>query len=68
MGENKADQVIWWLMITFASVLIFGGGAWAHNINSKVEKIAGMELSINYIRNDINDIKELLKTYMKKGQ
>lgn len=68
MTNNKGDQLIWWLMITFASLLIVGGGAWATTINNKVERITAMEINLQYIQNDVADIKHLIKKYVKEGE
>lgn len=66
--NNKSDQIIWYVMITAISIIILGGGAWATSINSKVEKIASMESNIQYIQNDIADIKSLIKLFVKRGE
>lgn len=59
--NNKGDQIIWYLMITAFSILILGGGAWATNINSKIERIATLELNIQYIQSDLSEIKQIIK-------
>lgn len=66
--SNKADKIIWYVMITAISVIILGGGAWATSINAKVDRIAGMEANIQYIQNDISDIKRLIIKYIKRGE
>jgi len=68
MVHEKSDKLIWWLMISFFSIIVLGGGAWATNINSKVEKIAGMEVNIQNIKDDVSDIKTLIKYYIKRGE
>ena len=65
---NKSDQIIWYAMITAISIIILGGGAWAPSINLKVEKIAGMEANLDYIRQDMSQIKELIKQYLRRGE
>ena len=64
--RRKSDPLVWWLMITFAGILIIGGGAWATSINSKVERIEPMEMNIQYIQNDVSSIKEMIQTALKK--
>jgi hypothetical protein len=59
--DKKGDQIIWWLMITFASIITLGGAAWATSINSKVEKIATLEVNIQYIQTDVSTIKEMIQ-------
>ncbi len=63
--EKKPDQIIWWLMVTAFSILILGGAAWATNINNKVEKIAGIEINLQYIRDDILSIKDMIRVELK---
>ena len=63
--EPKADNLIWWLMISFFGIIILGGGAWATNINSKVDKIAGLEANIQYIQKDLSEIKQILQIVVK---
>lgn len=66
--ERKDDKIIWYVMITSISIIILGGGAWATSINTRVEKIASMEANIQYIQNDISDIKSLIKSFIKRGE
>lgn len=63
---RKSDPLVWWLMITFASVIIIGGGAWATSINAKVERIAPMEMNIQYIQSDVASIKTMIQEAIKK--
>lgn len=63
--QDKGDQLIWWLMMTAVSILIIGGGAWAANINSKVERIAALEINVQYIQTDIGEIKKLIQIFLK---
>ena len=65
--RRKSDKLIWYLMVTSMSILILGGGAWARSINAKVEKIAGMEVNLGYIREDIADIKNIIQRYQGRG-
>ena len=58
--RRKTDNLIWYFMVTAIAIIILGGGAWANNINAKVEKIAGLEVNILYIQKDISSIKNLL--------
>lgn len=62
--DRKVDKLIWYFMATCMSILIIGGGAWATSINSKVEKISGLEVNIQYIQTDLKDIKGLIKEYI----
>ncbi len=65
-GERrKSDNLIWYLMVTSMGVLIIGGGAWASSINAKVDKIAALELNIQYIQSDISSIKDMVKEFTK---
>ena len=66
MNDRKSDPLVWWLMITFSGVIIIGGGAWATSINSKVDKIAPMEVNIQYIQNDVSSIKKMIEQVLKK--
>ena len=66
--RRKSDSIIWYLMVTAMSIIILGGGAWATNINAKVDKIASMESSIIYIQNDVSEIKHLILSVVKKGE
>lgn len=68
MVTSKPDQIIWWLMITFASIIIIGGGAWASNITTKVDKITGIEYDISYIKNDVNELKDIIIKEIKKQE
>lgn len=68
MPNSKPDQIIWWLMITFASVIIVGGGAWANSISNKVEKIISIETDISYIKNDVNELKKIIIREIKKNE
>ena len=65
--KNKADNVIWWLMVSFFGIIVLGGGAWATSINSKVDKIAGLEVNIQYIQNDVSSIKQLIQKFIKEN-
>lgn len=67
MGETKSDKIIWWIMVTVVSGVILTAGSWARDINTKVEKIASMELNIQYMREDISLIKDIILEY-KKGE
>ena len=64
--RRKTDNLIWYFMVTAIAIIILGGGAWATNINTKVEKIAGLEVNILYIQRDISSIKDLLFESIKK--
>ncbi len=66
--QNKTDGLIWWLMITFAGIIILGGGAWATTINYKVDKIAPMEANIQYIQSDVSTIKTMIQGVIRKGE
>lgn len=68
MADNKSDKVIWWLMITFAGILIIGGGAWATDVTQKVNKIYSVEKDIDYIKESIKDIKNILLSVRKKQE
>lgn len=63
-GEDKADHLIWWLMITFFGVIVLGATAWAKSINDKVEKIDSLEVNINYMQKDVSEIKDIMKYYI----
>lgn len=67
---RRENDLVWWLMITFCSVIVLGGGAWATNMNEKVniniEKVAKMETSISYMQGDIREIKDLFKGYLER--
>ena len=65
--RRKGDKLIWYLMVTSMSIIILGGGTLASSINSKVDKIAGMEFTIQYIQRDISEIKDIFKNYLKGG-
>lgn len=65
--ERKADKIIWWVMGTSASVMIIVGSAWANSINNKVDKIAALEVNVQYIKSDINDIKGMIKEVIRKN-
>lgn len=63
----KINDFEFWLVTGGLSVIVLGGGgAWATSINSKVEKIAGMEVNIQYMQRDISDIKEMIENYVGK--
>ena len=66
--RRKTDKLIWYFMITAVSIIIIGGGAWASNINIKVDKIAGLEVNIQYIKEDISLIRKLLYETIKKRE
>lgn len=68
MVTSKPDQIIWWLMITFASIIIVGGGAWANNMTIKVDKISGIEADVNYIKDDVNELKRIILKEIKKQE
>lgn len=61
--RRKTDKLIWWMLTGAFSVIILGGGAWASNINTKVEKIANLETSVMFMRQDISDIKLILQRW-----
>ena len=65
--RRKSDKLIWYLMVTSMGIIILGGGTWASSINAKVDKIAGMEFTIQYIQKDISEIKDIFKDYVKGG-
>ncbi len=65
---TKSDSLIWWLMITFASIIILGGGAWASNISTKVEKINSIEADVSYIKSDVNELKRIIIREIKKQE
>jgi len=69
MGDSKSDKIIWWLMVTFLSIIVVGGGAWGTNINEKVEinsaKVSKIESSLDYMQKDINDIKNMFQEYLR---
>lgn len=64
-NPSKTDNLIWWLMVTFCGIIIIGGSAWANSINAKVEKIASMEVNIQFIQSDVKDIKDIIKVAIK---
>ena len=64
--RRKSDKLIWYLMTLSMGIIILGGGTWASSINAKVDKIAGLELTIQYIQKDISEIKGIFKDYLKK--
>ena len=64
--RRKADKIIWWLMITFSSIIIVGGGAWASMINTKVDKIASLEANVQNIQSDISSIKLMFQSILSK--
>lgn len=66
MTEVKADNIVWWLMITFMGVILLGGGAWATHINSKVEEIAAIKTNVALMQKDVADIKELFKSAIRR--
>lgn len=53
-------------MVTFAGILIVGATAWASSINLKVDKIAGLEINIQYMQSDLRDIKDMMKKELLK--
>lgn len=55
-------------MITFASVIIVGGGAWATDMTQKVEKIGRLEVNIQYIQNDLSQIKNIIQKFSIRGE
>lgn len=70
--EPKADNIIWWLMVTFLSVILIGGGAWCTNIwvhitkieetlSIKSERMATLEANVIFIVSQLSEIKERLK-------
>ncbi len=61
--ENKSDKIIWQIMMGASGIVLLGAIAWANNINNKVEKIAGMEVNIQYIQTDIARITALMERY-----
>ena len=65
--RRKTDELIWYLMVTAMSIIIIGGGAWATEINRKVERIASLEINVQYIQNDLSDIKSLIKKFLNRG-
>lgn len=64
MTDRKVDQLIWWLMITFCSIILLGGGAWAKSVNKKIERLTTLESDVSVIKNDLTTIKELLSAYI----
>ena len=64
---NKSDQIIWYIMTSAIGIIIIGGGAWAHSINEKVDKIAALEVNIQYIQTDISSIKNMIQSWIKRG-
>ena len=64
--RSRADPLVWWMMITFAGMIIVGGGAWCSQITAKVERIAPMEANIAYIQNDVKSIKDMIAEALKK--
>ena len=64
--RREDDRIVWYLMSTAMGILIIGGGAWANSINQKVDKIASLEVNIQYIQSDISDIKQIIKNALKE--
>jgi len=68
--DRRHNDLVWWLMVTFCSVVVLGGGAWATTINTKVDdninKVAKIETSIAYMQSDIREIKDLFKEYLQR--
>lgn len=64
--RRKTDKVIWWMMTTFMGIIILGGGAWCGEVNNKMEKIASLEVNIQYIKSDVSEIKDVIKTAIKE--
>ena len=61
------NDLVWYLMTFAMGILLIGGGAWANSINSKVEKIAALEVNIQYIQSDVSDIKQIIKNALKEN-
>lgn len=61
------NKIVWYLMTTFMGILIVAGGAWASSINNKVEKIAALEINIQYIQTDVSDIKNIITKALKEN-
>jgi hypothetical protein len=71
-----SDYILkFWPIITLClSAVFFSGGAWSDiqsvkqsiaDMKPKVEKVAGMEVSIQYMQQDISEIKDIIKGYVK---
>ena len=57
------NDLVWWLMGAFFLVIVGTGGAWATNINTKVDKIVGLETTVSYMQRDLSEIKVILKEW-----
>ncbi len=66
MSDSKSDKIIWWIMVTAVAFLISGATAWAYNINMKVDKIAGLEVNVQNIQENVKDIKSIIQIYLRK--
>lgn len=64
--SGNGDSLVWYLMTFAMGILVIGGGAWANSMNQKVEKIAGLEVNIQYIQNDLASIKNLIIKAIKE--
>ena len=64
--RRKTDKLIWYFMVTAMSIIIIGGGAWATNINEKIDKVESLEVNVQYIQRDISDIKQVIMSVMKR--
>lgn len=63
MKPDKADNLIWWLMVTFMGIIILGGGAWAATINAKVDEISNLKANVAYIQRDISEIRAMVQDF-----
>ena len=66
MSDKRYDNdLVWWLMGAFFLIIMGTGGAWATNINTKVDKIVGLESTVGYMQRDLSEIKAMLKEWTK---
>lgn len=65
MGEKKVDNLVWIIMGSACGLIAIGATTWAASVNSKIERMAEMEVSIRYMSRDISEIKDILKKYIQ---
>lgn len=64
---STASKTLWFLMTSAMATSIWMAQSWAMKIDAKVERIEGLQYSVQYIQKDISEIKDVIKEYSNRG-
>lgn len=65
--SEKAEGITWKWIAGIAGILLFAlATAWAARVESAVAEVQSLQTSVQFIRGDIAEIKEILREALRK--